>query len=235
MMLKNNSRLNSSDIFLGVIMLLIGGIGIQKGFDMILEARVRNLADQAIKIQSSYYRFIDFYRQIPGDWVAEEASLSISGIETGGNGNGFLDLVDGDPWKESLAVWEHLFKAKLIDVGYMRETTVLGRGRVHAPVNAFGAPMMLFSTSDYFDISSNPPKRLGLMLGRGIPVPVLAKLDEKIDDGYPASGLIRYVADGSDVFGKIFTSGSECVDTSQTPPVWFLQEDALDCYAIHLY
>ena len=50
---KNNSRLNSSDIFLGVIMLLIGGIGILKGFDLILEARVRNLADQAIKIQSS--------------------------------------------------------------------------------------------------------------------------------------------------------------------------------------
>ena len=31
------------------------------------------------------------------------------------------------------------------------------------------------------------------MLGRGIPVTVLAKLDKKIDDGYPASGLIRYV------------------------------------------
>ena len=97
-LLKSNSKLNASDIFLGICMLLIGGIGFLKGYDLILEARVRNLADQAIKIQSSYYRFIDFYRHIPGDWVAEEASLSISGIETGGNGNGFLDLVDGDPW-----------------------------------------------------------------------------------------------------------------------------------------
>ena len=235
MLPKNNSRLNSSDIFLGIFMLVIGGIGLIKGYDLILEARVRNLADQAIKIQSSYYRFIDFYRHIPGDWVAEEASLSISGIETGGNGNGFLDFVDGDPWKESLALWEHLFKANLIDVGYMKETTVLGRGKVHAPVNAFGAPMMLFSTSDYFDISSSPPKRLGLMLGGGIPVSVLAKLDKKIDDGYPGSGLIRYVANGGNPFGKSSTSTSECVDASQTPPVWFVQEDVLDCNAIHLY
>lgn len=235
MLSKFNLRLNSSDIFLGISMLVIGGIGLIKGYDLILEAKVRNLADQAVKIQSSYYRFIDFYRHIPGDWVAEEASLSISGIESGGNGNGFLDLVDGDPWRESLALWEHLFKANLIDVGYMKETTVLGRGKVNAPVNAFGAPMMLFSTSDYFDISSSPPKRLGLVLGRGIPVSVLAKLDRKIDDGYPASGLIRYVADGSGTFGKFSISGSECVDVSQTPPVWFVQEDASDCNAIHLY
>ena len=235
MLSKDNARFNPSDILLGILMLVIVGIGLMKGYDLILEARVRNIADQAIKIQSSYYRFIDFYRHIPGDCVAEEASLSISGIETGGNGNGFLDLVDGDPWKESLAVWEHLFKANLIDVGYMKEATVLGRGKVYAPINAFGAPMMLFSTSDYFDISSSPPKRLGLMLGRGIPVSVLEKLDKKIDDGYPASGLIRYVADGSDTFGEFSTSGSGCVDASQTPPVWFVQEDALDCNAIHLY
>ena len=233
-LLESNTKLNPSDIFLGICMLLIGGIGFLKGYDLILEARVRNLADQVIKIQSSYYRFIDFYRHIPGDWVAEEASLSISDIENGGNGNGFLDLVDGDPWKEPLAVWEHLFKANLLDVGYMKETTLRGRGKVRAPVNAFGAPMILFSTSGYFDISSSPPKRLGLMLGRGIGFGA-EKLDKKIDDGYPASGLIRYVADGSDTFGEFSTSGSGCVDASQTPPVWFVQEDALDCNAIHLY
>ena len=73
-LLKSNSKLNASDIFLGICMLLIGGIGFLKGYDLILEARVRNLADQAIKIQSSYYRFIDFYRHIPGDWMAEEAA-----------------------------------------------------------------------------------------------------------------------------------------------------------------
>ncbi len=234
-LLKSNSKLNASDIFLGICMLLIGGIGFLKGYDLILEARVRNLADQAIKIQSSYYRFIDFYRHIPGDWMAEEAALSISDIENGGNGNGFLDLVDGDPWKEPLAVWEHLFKANLLDVGYIKETTLRGIGKVRAPVNAFGAPMILFSTSGYFDISSSPPKRLGLMLGRGIPVTVLAKLDKKIDDGYPASGLIRYVGDRSNPFGKFSTSASECVDASQAPPVWFVQEDAQDCNAIHLY
>ena len=163
-------------------MLLICGLGIVKGYDVILEARVRNLADQAIKIQSSYYRFVDFYRHIPGDWEIGEASLSIPGIENGGNGNGFLDLVDGDPWKESLAVWEHLFKANFIDNGYMRETNGSGKDRVRAPVNAFGSLMILFSTKDYLDISSSPPRRLGLVLGRGIPVSVLAKLDKKIDD-----------------------------------------------------
>ena len=235
MLPENNPRLNSSDIFLGIFMLVIGGIGLIKGYDLILEARVRNLADQAVKIQSSYYRFIDLYRHIPGDWAAEEAALSISGIENGGDGNGFLDLVDGDPWRESMAVWEHLFKANLIDVGYLKETTVLGKGKMYAPVNAFGAPMMLFSTSDYLDISSSPPKRLGLILGRRIPVSVLAKLDKKIDDGYPASGLIRYVTDDSETFGKFSTSDSKCIDASQTPPVWFVQEDALDCNAIHLY
>ena len=66
MVSKDNARFNPSDILLGILMLVIVGIGFMKGYDLILEARVRNIADQAIKIQSSYYRFIDFYRHIPG-------------------------------------------------------------------------------------------------------------------------------------------------------------------------
>ena len=117
----------------------------------------------------------------------------------------------------------------------MRETNGPGKVRVRAPVNAFGSLMILFSTRDYLDISSSPPRRLGLVLGRDIPVSVLAKLDKKIDDGYPASGLIRYVAGTSETFGKFSKSGAKCVDTSRTPPVWLVGENALDCNAIHLY
>ena len=49
MLSKDNARFNPSDILLGILMLVIVGIGFMKGYDLILEARVRNIADQAIK------------------------------------------------------------------------------------------------------------------------------------------------------------------------------------------
>ena len=232
---EDASRVSLNDAFIGLFMLTISVVGLLKGYELIMDARVRNLADQVVKIQSSYYKFIDFYRETPGDWSFKEASSVIPGIEIGGNGNGRLDLIDGDPWVESLAVWEHLCKAKFLDADYLRESKVSGKGVVKVPINAFGAPMILFSSRDYYDVSEKPVKRVGLILGRGTPVSVLAKLDKKIDDGYPATGVIRYVANMSNTFGDLSKSGSKCIDDTKTPAVWLVGEPEMKCNAIHLY
>ena len=56
-------------IVLVIIGLLLGGI--LKGQELITSARVRNLADQAAAVQAAYYGFVDRYRAIPGDMLAE--------------------------------------------------------------------------------------------------------------------------------------------------------------------
>jgi len=232
---KNVRQMSANDMVLGFFMVLVFVLGVLKGYELLMDARVRNLADQVVKIQSSYFKFIDFYRQIPGDWRAAEASIVIPGIQNGGNGNGVLDMVEGDPWVESLAVWEHLQKANFLDIDRLGESSLKGKGIVKVPFNAFGAPMSLFSSRDYYDPSGTSVFRVGLLLGEDIPVSVLAGLDKKIDDGYPGSGVIRFVAINGKTFGEHSQSGGTCVDESQIPPVWITNNPETKCNGIHLY
>jgi len=232
---KNVRKMSLNDVVLGFSMLLVFGLGVLKGYELLMDARVRALADQAVKIQSSYFKFIDFHHRVPGDWQAAEASIVIPGIQNGGNGNGVLDMVEGDPWVESLAVWEHLQKANFLDIGRLGESGLRGEGIVKVPFNAFGAPMFLFSSRDYYDPSGTSIFRVGLFLGEDIPVSVLAKLDKKIDDGYPGSGVIRFVTTNGKTFGEYSQSAGTCIDESQIPPVWITNNPETKCNGIHLY
>ena len=233
--LKSVRQMTVNDMVIGFFMLLVLVLGVLKGYELLKDTRVRDLADRVVKIQSSYFKFIDFYRHIPGDWPADEAAIVIPGIRNGGNGNGVLDMVEGDPWVESLAVWEHLQKANFLDIGRLRESSLRGKRITKAPLNVFGAPMYLFSSRDYYDPLGAPVFRVGLLLGEGIPVSILARLDKKIDDGYPGSGAIRFIITNDERFGERSSSSGMCIDDSRNPPVWMIDNPETKCNGIHLY
>ena len=104
-------------IVLVIIGLLLGGI--LKGQELINSARVRNLADQNTGIQAAYYGFIDRYRQVPGDFLAANATTAI-GVTVnlhstvGLAGNGRID----NNVEEAAAVWEQPAKSNLIGGGF---------------------------------------------------------------------------------------------------------------------
>ena len=220
-------------IVLVIIGLLLGGI--LKGQELIVSARVRNIADQNSGIQAAYYGFIDRYRQVPGDWPQTNAVQAIPGVTTGGNGSGRLDAVGGNSWTEALALWEHLSKAGFIQGNYVGGSAAPGAADTNkAPRNAFQGFLVLFETPDYAD-ANTPPVRLNLTLGRGIPVNVLRELDVKIDDGLPTTGVLRHALTTDATFPGIGRSTAACVDTSVDPDIWDIKNNQQDCNAVYVY
>ena len=219
-------------IVLVIIGLLLGGI--LKGQELITSARVRNIADQNSGVQAAYYGFIDRYRQVPGDWGQINAAKAIPGVGSGGNASGRLD---GDGFGEALALWEQLSKSGFIQGHYTGGTTAPNQDDVNlAPRNAFNGFLMLFSSSDYKDVSGNTPsEKLNLVLGTGIPVNVIAELDRKIDDGLPLTGVVRQAVTSGGHFDDISHSKTACVESADSVETWDIETNEQNCNGVYLY
>lgn len=207
-------------IVLVIIGLLLGGI--LKGQELINSARVRNLADQNSGIQAAYYGFIDRYRQVPGDFIAANASqamgvtinLPVAASTTDGNGQ--LD----NTLEEAAAVWEQLAKSQFLGGGFTPATvTPASEGAYTAsqvgPSNAFNGALILTRNAGYTGTASI---RLNLHMGRNVPVTIARELDVKFDDGLPNTGVLRLsIADGtSTTFDTVefLTSQTTCATNS---------------------
>lgn len=221
-------------IVLVIIGLLLGGI--LKGQELITSARVRNIADQNSGVQAAYYGFIDRYRQVPGDWPQENAVLAIPGVEHGGNASGRLDTF-GTDWAEALALWEQLSKSGFIQGSYTGgDAPPDATDTDKAPRNAFNGFLMLYRSSDYFDAAAGTPtSRLNLILGTGVPVNVLRELDLKVDDGLPATGVLRHAVTSGGTFGTLSQSTADCVATAGDPDIWDIATNEQLCNAVYLY
>ena len=236
-------------IVLIIIGLLLGGI--LKGQELINSARVRNLADQNAAVQAAYYGFIDRYRQVPGDWLATEASRAIgktvnTPTSGAGVGNGRLD----NNLAEAVAVWEQLARAGFLSGGFTPATgapTSEANYAQNAPLNTFNGPLILTQNQGYTGEGATPPARLNLHLGRNVPVNIARELDVKIDDGRPNTGNLRLTRQETTV---VFTSNfannfEECSSTTATSPadgngrratdIYDIANDAQDCGPVFLY
>lgn len=144
-----------------------------------------SLSDVLDGITTAWFSFMERYRAFPGDY--SEAIKNIPNVTSAGNGNGLIDSRG-----EKLGVWEHLSNS-----GYMNVTDKALR-------NPFGGVMTIYYNNDY-------DKHI-LVIGDGVPVGVLAELDQLTDDGMPRSGAIRQViSDGS--LGVLLKSSPDCVKT----------------------
>jgi len=226
-------------IVLVIIGLLLGGI--LKGQELINSARVRNLADSTSGIQAAYFGFIDRYRRVPGDWAQPAAAAAIGGaINTGGDDNGRLNPVAGNPWQEPNALWEHLSKAGFINGSYSGGGgTEPSTSNGAAPFNPFNSAIVMARTADYLDVTSGTlPVRLHLIVGRGTPVDIARELDTKLDDSNPETGNLRSAANAVGVLtgGSGWgADGGGCVTGAVGSRVWDVNLDSQDCNTVFLF
>lgn len=261
LMKMNNSKqsgftLVEIAIVLVVIGLLLGGI--LKGQQLINSARVRNLADQNSGVQAAYYGFIDRFRSLPGDMPPQAACTNLgvavdSGVATpcgtpadapGGNGNGRIDSI-----REAGAVWAHLSAAGFLSGTYsgfsgntaptaVQYSTGVITGDI--PPNAFQGAILLGHTNSYKDTDATLASvtRLVYSFGGNIPVPLLRDLDQKLDDGVAATGVLRSSSSatdaGTDVYAAIVQyddSVAECLAGIN----WDVDSPNPECNAVFLY
>ena len=237
-------------IVLIIIGLLLGGI--LKGQELINSARVRNLADQNAAVQTAYYGFIDRYRQVPGDWLATEATRAIGKtVNTPASGSGVGNGRVDNNFAEAAAVWEQLARAEFLSGGFTPPTRAPDSEEAYAknvPLNAFNGPLILTQNQSYTDDDATPPARLNLHLGRNIPVNIARELDVKIDDGLPNTGSLRLTRRQS--LGAKFTNNfasnfAACSSTAAATPangngkratdIYDIADDAQDCGPVFLY
>lgn len=235
-------------IVLVVIGLLLGGI--LKGQQLINSARVRNLADQNSGVQAAYYGFVDRFRNLPGDMVNSAALTAVGsgvgaagGTSGSGGGNGRIDTVP-----EAAGVWSHLSVAGFLNgtfTGIAASAAIYSAGVANGvvPGNAFQGPILLAHMNDYVDTAGAGTRaaivKLAYSFGGNIPVTILRDLDQKLDDGVAATGVLRSAADTSTVAdGTAFAAitdydaaNEECLVAAD----WDVNSPNPGCNAIFLY
>lgn len=239
-------------IVLVIIGLLLGGI--LKGQELINSARVRNLADQNSGIQAAYYGFIDRYRQVPGDYIATQATAAIGvtintpAAASTTDGNGRVD----NTLEEAAALWEQLGRSNFLSGGFTPAAAVPASEvayATNAPANAFNGPLVLTRNQGYTGTSAD---RLNLHMGRNVPVNIARELDVKIDDGLPNAGVLRLAEpDGTNTafdtlnWATVFANctaeagtlapGGTAGDGSDATDIYDIFDDAQDCGQVFLY
>lgn len=251
--LMNRKQAGFTLVELAVVLVIIGLLlgGILKGQELVNSARVRNLADHNSGVQAAYFGFIDRYRQVPGDMLATPACQAIgktkfavppsacSAATVGGNGNGSLDnnSATDQHFKEASALWAHLSASGFIQGsftgGATSASTYNNNTGAKAPLNAFNGRVMLTSTNQYMDTSTNPPYRLAYIFGNQTPVGIMRELDVKIDDTLPATGVLRHT--NNTTAGEVVQSSSSCVTGSGVSAIWNIDGDDQNCNALYFY
>jgi prepilin-type N-terminal cleavage/methylation domain-containing protein len=164
-------------IVLVIIGLLLGGI--LKGQEMIVQARIKNVAADFSGVSAAYYGYRDRYRATPGD---DNGAGRWTGA-TAGNGNGILagPYNSATATDESRLWWDHLRRAGFVS----------GAGP-DQPLNAAGG-MIGVQTGN----AADPPAAAltGLftliMCSANLPDKIAIAVDSQLDDGDARTGSVR--------------------------------------------
>jgi prepilin-type N-terminal cleavage/methylation domain-containing protein len=198
-------------IVLVIIGLLIGGI--LRGQELITSARVRNLIDQKSAVQVAQIGFLDRYRMNPGDLTAAQATTVGAGAQVASQGPGGGTV----EWQDGVIFFQNLSSSGFLACGTCNATTAtVGVATAdNSPVNVFGAPLWFFMWTGgndgqiYLDAAATAangaPTRSVLGTGQNVPSQVLAEVDRKADDGFPASGTLRFSRNTGQGFSGLLT------------------------------
>ena len=163
-------------IVLVVIGLLLGGI--LKGQEMVVQARIKNVAADFSGLTAAHYAYQDRYRAAPGD---DPGATRWSGT-TAGDGNGTVagDYNSAINDAESRLWWAHL----------RRSGFVAGTGQ-QQPLNAV-AGMLGVQTG----MGTGTGTALGgfaglIMCSANLADKIAVALDSQLDDGNPGAGAVR--------------------------------------------
>ncbi len=186
-------------IVLLVIGLLIGGV--LRGQELISSSRARNIIEQTGAIQVAYYAFQDRYNAIAGDLTNAQAALVSARAAAALNlpGDGWVPIEDSQQFFNNLAQAGFIACTPCM----LPQTSGAGGNPTaeSSPVNIFGQPIgFTFPQSVpptnalgtyYLSTQINEGTRAMVTTGGGIDSKLLAEIDRKIDDGYPASSQFR--------------------------------------------
>jgi prepilin-type N-terminal cleavage/methylation domain-containing protein len=221
-------------IVLVIIGLLLGGV--LKGQELIIAAKVRNLAAELDGIKVAYLGFQDRFRVLPGDMATAAANASIPGTPatpgcTGGVacGNGRIDA------DEVFLVWQHLSRSGFITGSYTGTIADTVPTAANNPTNPFGGYLQMINDTIYDD-AAEPAQAIALNVKTGglIPPGVAAEVDRKIDDGAPLTGVFRSagnVARTTTLVGGVTVAAC---DTAAAPVQWNAAAELKNCAGVAL-
>lgn len=224
-------------IELSIALIIIGLIagGIIGGASLIQENTIRNIIKDFNTYQSSINLFKNQYGYFPGDFPNAQNYLSTS---NGGNGNGYIDTDN-----EFVYAWQHLALANMIFGNY---NGIVGSSPKFIP--GTNIPNSKLPSSGYnfenlsvygsmmtYDItlSQNLGNASNNFNGGVIPSAFAQKLDSKIDDGMPATGIILTIRSASN------NASNVCVSANYTSTpgsaVTYLTDIYNNCRILYLY
>lgn len=196
-------------VVLTIVALLVGGILVGK--NMIRASEVQATVANVEEYRSAVNKFTERYLELPGDF--QSASTYWTGTYDGdGNGTigGDLDSSCGGDFAEQWAAFEHMSRAELVEGQYNHTTSSVpepGSNTPATPISGGGYTLRfcgdITSSSYYFTGQYGHVMQVGGTLtvsgsvGTGgtrgpLFTPEEAgSVDQKLDDGYPATGRIR--------------------------------------------
>lgn len=190
-------------IVLVIVGLLIGGV--LKAQQLIEDARVSRTLTQVEAFRTATAAFVDRYGALPGDFA--QADSRISGVTAGDNGNGNGRIDGSGSTGEGLLFWEHLARAGLVIGDYDGATAQLGVGLPSASLGGgFNAVTVSVQGLAANWLLLGSPTAAGATTGALLTPEVAARMDSRIDDGRPDTGLVR-------------TPVAACVDDAGNYPV----------------
>lgn len=165
---------------IAIVMVIIGLLlgGVMKGQELMVNAKVKNLASDFNVIPAAYYSYVDRFRAVPGDdsTAVTHLGATASQATTGGTiGNG---VVEG-AWNtvtttdESMVIFQHLRLANLMNGStavaasnaYYQQNAMAGRVGVSSASTITGQTGSLFVCST--NIEGSAALRLDNMLDDG--------------------------------------------------------------------
>lgn len=168
-------------IVLVIVGLLLGGV--LKGQELIVQARIKNIANDLNSIAAAIYGYQDRYRKLPGD---DDQAASRWGIAATGNGDGvigagalkaFPDCAGSDKTAENCLLWQHLRRAGFIagDAANASAPGHAGGGLMQVLAGALELPGLVICAAN-------------------LPAKIANALDAQLDDGNAITGQIRATA-----------------------------------------
>lgn len=245
---KDQNELGFTLVELAIVMIIVGLLivglligGVLKGQELITNAQVTSTVAQIKGIDAAASTFRDQYQALPGDMArAEERLPNCDGNPCeNGDGNSILNIVAGvagESQGKNIQFWLHMNNADLFsgvngttqaswgegmpaaDVGggfgiaFNRTGALIGRTSIG---NARGGHWLSLKSTATNLASTNPHLRAS----------IAARIDRKLDDGAPNSGVVR----AAGIVGSLTGACTDGVAISS------LYNEAVDPIACGLY